>query len=194
MKIEVRSFTGREVSVRLPEAARLRLSVFREFPYLYRGTEEAELRYLADLAASPRAVLVVAEVQGKVVGVSTGLPLVDADPAFQAPFGERDTWFYFAESVVEATWRGRGIGRRFMEAREEHARGLGFGRACFCAVERPADHPLKPPAYRGNEGFWKRCGYERQPAMRARYAWRQVDGGEAEIENELVFWTRDLGS
>lgn len=192
MEIGVRWFTGGEVAGRLEEAARLRIEVFREFPYLYEGTEEAERRYLADHATSPRGILVVAEAAGRVVGVSTGLPLADADPAFQAPFEEPETWFYFAESVVEAEWRGRGIGHRFMDAREDHARRLGFGRACFCAVERPADHPLRPPGYRGNDGFWSKRGYLRQAALRARYSWPQVDSGGVEVGNELVFWTRDL--
>lgn len=193
MEVEVRCFTGREVAGRLDEAARLRISVFREFPYLYDGTEEAERLYLADHAGSPQGVLVVAEAAGRVVGVSTGLPLIDADPAFQAPFDRPEDWFYFAESVVESEWRGRGIGHRFMDAREDHAKRLGFTRACFCAVERPDGHPLRPPGYRGNDGFWCKRGYRRQPDLRARYAWRQVDSGESEVENELVFWTRDLG-
>lgn len=192
MEIDVRCFTGRDVAGRLDEAARLRITVFREFPYLYDGTEEAERRYLADHAESPRGVLVVAAAAGRVVGVSTGLPLIDADPAFQAPFEDPGSWFYFAESVVEAEWRGRGIGHRFMDAREEHARGLGFARACFCAVERPDGHPLRPPGYRGNDDFWSKRGYRRRPDLRARYSWRQVDSGEAEVGNELVFWTRDL--
>jgi GNAT superfamily N-acetyltransferase len=192
MEVEVRCFTGREVADHLDEAARLRIAVFREFPYLYDGTEEAERLYLADHAGSPQGVLVVAEAAGRVVGVSTGLPLIDADPAFQAPFDQPETWFYFAESLVEAEWRGLGIGRRFMEVREDHARSLGFARACFCAVERRADHPLRPPGYRGNDGFWSKRGYRRQPDLRARYSWRQVDSGESEVENELVFWTRDL--
>jgi GNAT superfamily N-acetyltransferase len=194
MEVEVRCFTGREVAGRLDEAARLRISVFREFPYLYEGTEEAERLYLADHAGSPRGVLVVAEAAGRVVGVSTGLPLIDADPAFQAPFDRPEDWFYFAESVVESEWRGRGIGHRFMEVREDHAKSLGFTRACFCAVERPSDHPLRPPGYRGNDDFWSKRGYRRQPDLRASYAWRQVDSGESEVENELVFWTRDLGA
>jgi len=192
MEIGVRCFTGGAVAGRLEEAARLRIEVFREFPYLYEGTEEAERRYLADHDSSPRGVLVVAEAAGRVVGVSTGLPLVDADPAFQAPFEEPETWFYFAESVVEAEWRGQGIGHRFMDAREDHARRLGFGRACFCAVQRSADHPLRPPGYRGNDGFWSKRGYHRQLALRARYSWQQVDSGGVEVGNELVFWTRDL--
>lgn len=194
MDIEVRCVTGTEVAACLGDAARLRIEVFREFPYLYEGTVESERRYLADHAASPRSILVVAEAAGRVVGVSTGLPLADADPAFQAPFADPDAWFYFAESVVKADWRGRGIGHRFMDAREEHARRQGFAKACFCAVERPAAHPLSPAGYRSNDGFWMKRGYRRQPALKAAYAWRQVDSGGGEIENVLVFWTRDLSA
>lgn len=192
MEIEVRCFTGAEVAACLGDAARLRIEVFREFPYLYEGSIEAERRYLADHAASPRGILVVATAAGRVVGVSTGLPLEDADPAFRAPFGDPENWFYFAESVVEAGWRGRGIGHRFMDAREEHARRHGFTQACFCAVERPSSHPLRPADYRPNDGFWRKRGFRRRPELRAEFPWCQIDSGGIEVPNTLVFWTRDL--
>ncbi|UTA50179.1 hypothetical protein MSS93_10440 [Deinococcus radiodurans] len=44
----------------LGEVARLRLSLFREFPYLYDGTEEAEAAHLQTYVQAPGALLVLA--------------------------------------------------------------------------------------------------------------------------------------
>ena len=42
----VRSLTGANMEQALPALARLRISVFRSFPYLYAGTEDYEQDYL----------------------------------------------------------------------------------------------------------------------------------------------------
>lgn len=195
MEIEIRTCRGSEVAEFLPDAARLRIAVFREFPYLYDGDESAEGDYLRGYAGCPASVFVVALAAGGVVGISTGLPLAAADPAFSQPFEvaglEVGEWFYFGESVLAKAWRGRGIGHRFFDGREAHARDLGFNRACFCAVERAEDHPLKPAGYRPHHRFWGKRGYVRRPDLQARFGWQQIDSRDAEVENVLTFWTRE---
>lgn len=195
MEFEIRICRGGEVEAFLEDAARLRIAVFREFPYLYDGDEAAEREYLASYAASPGSVFVVALAAGAVVGVSTGLPLASADPSFRQPFEDAGLdpggWFYFGESVLEPGWRGRGIGHRFFDAREARARELGFSRTCFCAVERSPHHPLRPADYRPLDRFWIKRGYRRRDGLQARFEWKQVDSNGAEVENLLTFWTRE---
>jgi GNAT superfamily N-acetyltransferase len=195
MESEIRICRGSEVGEFLPDAARLRIAVFREFPYLYEGEAGAEQDYLSSYAGCPDSVFVVALAAGGVVGISTGLPLAAADPSFRRPFEDAGfdpgEWFYFGESVLASAWRGRGIGHRFFDGREFHAWELGFHRTCFCAVERPEDHPLKPAGYRSHDGFWSKRGYVRCPGLQARFAWRQVDSQGAEVENVLTFWTHE---
>lgn len=198
MGVSIRRLAGPEVAARLEDAARLRISVFREFPYLYAGDEPGEREYLRRYAESTGSVFVIAEDAGKVVGVSTGLPLADADAAFREPFEvagmDVKSWFYFGESVLDSGWRGQGIGHRFFDAREAWARESGFARTCFCAVVRPMDHPMRPEGYRPHDAFWSKRGYTCQAELRARLSWPQVDAPGHEIDNELVFWTRGLGS
>lgn len=195
MAIEIRRATGKGVLDYLEDAARLRISVFREFPYLYEGSVESEREYLGHYGECPRSVFVVALGDGQVVGVSTGLPLADADESFQAPFKNADLnpeeWFYCGESVLDRAWRGKGIGHRFFDEREAHARELGLTKTCFCSVIRPKDHPLCSAGYRPNDVFWTKRGYVKQPQLCAHFSWKQVDSGDDEVPNELVFWTRE---
>jgi GNAT superfamily N-acetyltransferase len=194
MAIEVRRVSGRGITPYLGDAARLRISVFREYPYLYDGDATAEQEYLTSYTSCARGVFVLALDGDRVVGVSTGLPLADADESFQAPFaahGESpQDWFYFGESVLDPAYRGQGIGHRFFDEREGHAHELGFRRACFCSVIRAEDHPLKPAAYRPHDVFWAKRGYARRANFKARFSWKQIDT-PGEVENELVFWTRE---
>lgn len=190
----IRQLSGPQIHPYLDDAARLRISVFREFPYLYAGDITGELDYLKAYSDCRGSVFILASVGDKVVGVSTGLPLASADPAFQEPFErsqeDLDEWFYFGESVLEPDWRGQGIGHQFFDGRIAAAAAAGFTKTCFCAVERPLDHPLRPDSYRTHESFWRKRGFVKQSALVARFAWTQVDSDGAEVENDLVFWTR----
>lgn len=197
MSLEIRRVTGDELLEVLGDVARLRIEVFREFPYLYAGCEDAEVEYLRHFSESKSAVVVVARDAGVVVGASTGIPMLEADEAFQTPLklaGERlDDWFYCGESVLKKEFRGLGFGHRFFDEREAHAVELGFSKSTFCSVVRPEDHPLRAEGYRSLHAFWTKRGYLPRHEWRAKLAWRQIDSGVEEVENELVFWAKSLG-
>jgi GNAT superfamily N-acetyltransferase len=150
--LSVKRFTGAQVSEHLPELARLRITVFREFPYLYDGDTAYEERYLKTYTDSADSVMVLVFDGARIVGASTGLPLADETPNVIAPFRQQgmdvDRIFYFGESVLLPEYRGRGFGVRFIHEREVHALALGrFDLTCFCAVDRPLDHPRRPASY-----------------------------------------------
>ena len=53
--LDVRSLTGADILPILPDLARLRIVVFRDWPYLYDGTLDYEEKYLATFAAAKGA-------------------------------------------------------------------------------------------------------------------------------------------
>lgn len=192
--IRLETLSGAAVMDVVADLARLRVEVFRDFPYLYDGDAVYEERYLAKYARIADATIVVARDGARVVGAATALPLAAAEEEMQAPFAAggmdpRD-WYYFGESVLERAWRGRGIGVAFFAGREARAAALGFRRTAFCAVERPADHPLRPHGYVPLDAFWGRRGYVRRPELRASFDWRDI-GQETETPHPMVFWTRE---
>ncbi len=193
MTITIETVSGRGVMPWLDALAALRMLVFREFPYLYDGSLAYEREYLTEYADSDQGIIVLALDGDRVVGCSTGLPLLDADPAFQKPFEQAgydlNAVFYFGESVLDQAWRGYGIGHQFFDRREAHARRLGFDTTTFCAVERPADHPLRPSRYRPLDAFWQRRGYQRRPELSTRFAWKDVDEAQ-ETDKLMRFWLR----
>ena len=193
--ITVRALAGAELDAALDDLARLRIAVFRAYPYLYDGDIAYERHYLETYRGAPRAILVGAFDGATLVGAATGMPLADHADEFGAAFAgtgiDPAAVFYCAESVLMPEWRGQGIGHRFFDLREEHARTLGFARAAFSAVIRPEDHPARPADYRALDGFWRARGYAPLPGAVAHFSWRDL--GEAdESAKPMQFWLRDL--
>ncbi|WP_339374086.1 hypothetical protein [Methylogaea oryzae] len=58
--ITIKCLSGRAIEPYLSDLARLRIEVFRDFPYLYDGTQEYEEKYLRTYVNSPDSVVVLA--------------------------------------------------------------------------------------------------------------------------------------
>ncbi len=191
----VRALTGAALEAALDDVARLRIEVFRAWPYLYDGDLEYERTYLQSYRDSDRAIVVGASDEDRLVGASTGAPLMDHADDFAAAFDgtglDLSQIFYCAESVLLPDYRGQGVGHKFFDLREAHARALGFAKCAFCGVQRPADHPMRPETYRPLDTFWRSRGYEPLSGAIAQFSWKDV-GEEGETLKSLQFWIRDL--
>jgi GNAT superfamily N-acetyltransferase len=192
----VTTLTGEAIAPSLPSLAALRIRIFRDFPYLYDGDPAYEQTYLQTYLHAPGAAIILACDGQSIIGAATCLPLAHETPNIQKPFVDSGTdpnaIFYFGESVLEHGFRGRGIGVRFFEAREAHARSFGtYATAAFCAVDRPPDHPLRPPAYTPLDTFWTARGYTRRDALTCKMSWRDLNES-SETEKTLTFWTKPL--
>ncbi len=192
--LHVETFVGSSVARYLPAIAVLRIEVFREWPYLYEGSVDYEARYLANYTG-PDAMVAIAFDGDEIVGASTAVP-VNAHPDEVAPplvaaGFDLATVFYFGESVLRPDRRGLGLGHRFFDEREAHARRLGFRHATFCAVERDADDPRRPADYVPLDRFWTKRGFVKRPDIVGTFSWLEI-GDELEREQRMVFWVKDL--
>jgi len=195
--IQVLRVTGADMLPWLEHVARLRIVVFRDFPYLYDGDMAYERDYLQALSHAAGGVLVLAlDPAGAPVGASTGMPLLQAEEAIRVPFQQanlaEDRIFYCGESVLLPACRGQGLGHRFFDEREAHARSLpGMRTSAFASVVRAADDPRRPADYHSNHAFWQRRGYREHPQLRATLAWKDV-GEATQSEHALAIWLREL--
>ncbi len=190
--IRVERRSGAALIPYIPDLARLRIEVFRDFPYLYDGDLDYEKKYLQTYIDKPDSVMVLALDGDRVVGASTALPMRDETKELQRPFTEHgydlNEVFYCSESVLDKNYRGKGIGVRFFEEREAHAEALGgFKFITFCCVERPADHPRRPADYVPLDAFWNKRGYFKHPELRTEYLWKDLDDAEETLK-PMTFW------
>lgn len=193
--LRIESLHGPDIARELDALATLRCTVFREWPYLYEGTRDYEEKYLQVYIDCPRAMCVLVWDGERCVGASTVIPLADAPADMQQPFIDAGIELsridYFGESVLLNAYRGRGLGVKFFELREAHARSLNLPVCAFCAVQRPDDHPLKPSGYVPNDAFWQRRGYRKVPALQTTLSW--LDLGEREPSRKpMAYWLREL--
>jgi GNAT superfamily N-acetyltransferase len=194
MTLTTQVLTGDALAAALNDVARLRITVFRDWPYLYDGDADYERDYLSAYQ-SPGAVVVVAKDGDRIVGAATGASMADHTIDFATAFQNRpedlSDIFYCAESVLLREYRGQGLGHAFFDAREEHARALGHKYSAFCSVIRPDTHPARPDDYRPLDEFWRKRGYAPLEGSVARFTWKDLGDAE-ETEKPLQFWMRSL--
>ena len=77
MSVEVQILTKEGFAAALEDVARLRITVFRDWPYLYAGDFEYERKYLAAYLDSADSLVVGAFDGTRLVGVSTAAPMED---------------------------------------------------------------------------------------------------------------------
>jgi GNAT superfamily N-acetyltransferase len=194
--VRIETLTGEALTRAIPDLARLRIEVFRDWPYLYDGSADYEQRYIRTFSETRGAVIIAAIDGDRVVGAATAAKLAGHAEDFAEPFarGGYDVGkiFYFGESVLQKAYRGRGIGHAFFDQREAHARRFAkITHTTFCAVQRPDDHPLRPKDYVPLDAFWKKRGYARVEGLVGSFTWPDI--GETEpTPKPMQFWMKAL--
>ena len=178
------------------DLAALRIAVFHDYPYLYEGSVEYEKEYLKTYSDSKRSFLFAVYDGQKMVGATTCIPLKDETAEVRKPFEDAGfdikTVFYFGESILLPKYRGLGLGHRFFDEREAHARSFGkYQMTCFCSVDRGDNHPSKPAGYRSNNVFWLKRGYVEEPSLQSFMHWPDIGETESSAK-KMVFWVRKL--
>jgi len=194
--VEIRTFSGKELEPYIPEIAKLRIEVFKEWPYLYEGNLDSEKKYLKKFTECKESFFAVAFDGDRVVGISSGLPLQAEDEATKKPFLNQglsvEDYFYFSESVLKKEYRGQGIGHKFFDARETFAKDLGrFKKVCFCGVVRDPSDPRKPEEFKELKPFWNRRGYSPIKDVVCAFSWKEI-GMSEETEKPLQCWEKSL--
>lgn len=194
-ELKIVCLNGLEIHPYISELAKLRLHIFHDYPYLYDGDMEYETKYLNKYLQCPDSVMVLALDKEKVVGASTAIPLEFETPEVQKPFLDHGInihdVFYFGESVLLSTYRGKNIYQHFFQEREKAAKEYGCKIAAFCAVVRRDDDPRRPKDYLPIDIIWQRYGYVKHPELCAYIEWKEI-GEDTQSAKPLIFWLKTL--
>lgn len=193
--MEVKIFHGKEIASIITELAKLRITVFHDFPYLYEGDFEYEKNYLKIYLETEESTIVAVFDNGQMIGAASAMPLKAEADYVQSPFLESqidiNRIYYFGESVLLKEYRGRGLGNVFFNEREKAAKKFNYPVSCFCGVIRTEDHPKRPVDFRPLDEFWKKRGYEKQINLVAEFSWKDI-GDTMETKKPMIYWMKNL--
>lgn len=196
-QLTMRALSGPEARQYINEIATIRITLFKEYPYLYNGTLEYEKEYLETYFSCARAAILLIFDGDSVVGFSNSIPLADESDEIKAPFIEHgcnlSDYLYVGEVMLYPPYRGQGLLRQFFQFHETRAHQEGFSFITFMTVERPDNHPHKPHDYRPLDPIWNYFGYHKRDGFVIRLVWSQIDAQE-EACNQLIVWQKNRES
>lgn len=193
--LKIITVKGKQLLPYTQDIAKLRIRVFKDYPYLYDGDFDYEYNYLQTYVNAAECVTAIALDGEKVIGVSTSIPLADEVTEFQQPFKDSNRnvkdYFYFGESILLLPYRGQGIYPEFFAIREKAAREYGAVYATFAVVERLPNDKRKPEAYTPLDAYWNKIGYEKHSEISTHFEWKEL-GEKISSPKKMVFWIKKL--
>ncbi|MFS8562979.1 MAG: hypothetical protein LVR00_01035 [Rhabdochlamydiaceae bacterium] len=194
--INIRTFVGAGIKIYLASIAKLRLEIFKDYPFLCKFSLEEELAYLRKFTQNKDAVAVLVFDGPKIVGAAIGAPFDSQEVEFIKLFQEKglnpSAYFYFGQSVLLEPYRGRGLGHHFFDIREKHARYLKrFTGICFVSILRTSISPPPPKEYSSLINLWEKNGYIKRSDLTCQQSWKDSTAEKA-TPKTLIFWTKEI--
>lgn len=194
---EFKNVYGEEIETYFNDISRIRVTVFREWPYIYEGSVDYERQYLQNYFDNERSLCILCFHENQVIGISTLMPLEGEHEDLKKPLREAGyditKIFYYSESCLLKAFRGRGTYAEFFKRREEHVKyfSTDYESVCFCSVVRPDQHPLKPQDYRPLYESWRKYGFEKVENLQMSFLWQDLDQ-TTETRKFLDVWMKSL--
>lgn len=198
--IEIEMKLGKEIAPFVDDVGKIRLDLFKEYPYLYAGDLAGERKYLSLYTLDPHSILAIAKVNEQFAGISIGTPLLgkanlfpDAKQLFESIQLKAAECYYYGDVLILKPYRGLSIVTKFFHKQDVLIKSWGYKYACSMTVIREEDHPLKPKNYQSDDAIGKHFGYTKT-AIKIKVNWptMQPDYSVKNMDNELVFWVKKL--
>lgn len=196
MAIALRLFKEKEALQFINDVASLRITLFREYPYLYDGSLEYEQKYLNKFVNTPDSIICIAFEDDKVIGALTGLPLSYEDPSIRKPWSvsniHLNNIFYFSEALLLPEYRGKGLGKKLINLAEMWViNSQKYVSITLATVIRENDHPMKPSNYESLDSLWQARGFQPTKNMICHIPWKEINEN-IETEKPMQFWHKSI--
>lgn len=183
--------------------AQMRITYFREYPYLYEGTTEYEINYLEEYKEKALdAYLIQAFDEGQLVGILTGCAFTsdigvvrDGARLFKTDRFPIEQYYYIGEAIIIPEYQNQKILPRLLYRLVNEVKKLNkYQSLCFLTVVRQDNDSQKPLDYRSTDNLWEKLGCQRA-GVKASFEWPTImdDNSVKNIFNEIEFWTYTPG-
>jgi len=195
MNVTSQKLNGAEIGEHLEAIAKLRIDIFREYPYLYKGNPSYEKKYVQTYADSKQAVVILAWDGSVLAGVMTGIPLQDEMEEFKTPFAAEpyplESIYYLGELLFYPAYRDKGHGSVMLGQMEDYVRDIGGFQHLTCAtVVRPDSHPQRPVGFKPIERFLNHANFFKLEKTVVSLPWPELDGETR--THDLQLWMKHL--
>jgi hypothetical protein len=199
-KIDVEVYAGKDAEKYTDLLAQLRISEFKEYPYLYSGNIEAERKLVAEYAQDEKGMIVVAKINGKTAGLLSGIPLVSnaqivsgIKAFFEKQKVNINEYYYCGEGIILPEFRHLGLIKMLLNKQDEQAKKWQFKYVCALTVFRDETYFPKPKAYTSTDSLWTHLGFIKTN-LRTNFIWPTIQKNNSiiEQENTVEFWTKTL--
>jgi hypothetical protein len=178
--------------------AQMRITYFREYPYLYEGTKEYEVHYLGEYQQKAIDAYLVQAFNGDdLVGILTGCAFIsdieivrDGAGFFREKGLSAEQYYYIGEAIIIPEYRAEKILPRLLYTLGREVKKLNrYQSLCFLTVIRHEDDERKPHNYRSTDNLWEKLGCQR-PGITASFEWPTImhDNSVQNISNDVEFW------
>jgi GNAT superfamily N-acetyltransferase len=194
MNYKIQFFKESEALAYIPELAKLRIEIFKEYPYLYDGDFEYEQKYLSKFVHAPESLIALVFDTDKIVGAFSGLPMRYEEGNLQSVWEEElDSLYYFSELLLLPGYRKFGIGSQLMSQAEKWVEQLDteYTKLVLATVIRAENHPSKPIDYQSLNTLWEKFDYTLLKGKTCTIAWKEL-GEIIESEKPMQFWSKEL--
>ena len=200
MNINIQIYQAESLAVEIGVLANFRLRYFREFPYLYVGTEESEQEHIAEYIANSTARLLIAKDGEKIIGVAIGTMLsteLEILRRITEPLRNLgivpERFYYFGEMILDPAYRHQGLGKQMLERLKTAGREQGVDRFGFFAVFREQNDIRRPAGYVDSDVIFRKFGFEKTDiSISFEWATIQADGSVGKSPNRLDLWIAPL--
>jgi GNAT superfamily N-acetyltransferase len=196
--IHMKVLQGEVINSIVKEITDLSLIIYREYPYLYEGTEEEYLPLIQHYVQSENGIACLLFDQEKPIGVAIGMPMSAMRENYKQPILnyfkkiDVDSMFYLGEFLLLEEYRGKGLGKKMYNEFERLVKEKGsFETICFCKISEFDSHPLMPANYRALDDFWNKLGFEKQEDLNFSVFWCNVSEIE-DSSHKLIYWMKFL--
>ncbi|MDD2411768.1 MAG: GNAT family N-acetyltransferase [Bacteroidales bacterium] len=194
--MEIKVVSAQEIESYIDIIANLRITIFKEYPYLYDGDYTYEQKYLKKFLETPDSLICVAYDENQIVGAITALPLKYEDELIKKPFLNQgismDTVYYYSEALILQEYRKKGIGIKMFKMAEEKIISMEkYTFFTFAAIERNENHPQKPKDYQSPYPFFGKIGFIQRRDLVCQMSWKEINQTQ-ESNKSLYFWTKEI--
>lgn len=189
-------FVGAQVTEMIPLIEQLRISNFKNYPYLYSGTIENEAQHSEIYRNNEEAIVVQATVNQEIQALVMGTPVStlatifpDIESLLKSENFNPQEFYYLEEAILVNDINTM---QKVCAVIEEHARTLHYKHICFVNV---AEEPsvLKPENYQSLNPLFEQLGFVKTE-LTIPVSWPTLCGDSIveTKEHSLILWIKAL--